>query len=172
MENPFNITREEILDLAARKLLEQLDADSDSVDSIVRKEVSRRVSESVTANLNAKIDKVLGEEMEKILSSNVVPINIWGDSVGKPTTIRDQLSQKACIYWNELVDNDGRLTSYGGKPRSQWLFQKITNEEFTKAIQQNITNVVGAFKDALQIDSAKMVTAHINSLINVKTSKS
>lgn len=169
--NPFGITREEILNLAAQKLAD--DCTGDSLWDIAKREIKERIDTYVNDTMKSKIDAVLSEEMEKILSSEIAPVNIWGEAVGTPTTIRAALAQKARDFWNVTVNEKGAPSdSWGSKmTKAEWLMKKITGEEFSKAVQQNLTNIVGAFKDALKEQAQKDITEHLNKILVVKSLK-
>lgn len=168
METPFGITREDVLKLAAEKLANDY-ADEENLGAEVRKMIEQRVKEAFTSNLNARIDGMLLEEMEKLLGREICPVDIYGEPIGTPTTMRAVLAERSRVFWDVKVNNEGKQESYGGKPRHEWLFQKIVNEEFTKVVKQNIVNLVGAFKDSLSASAAKITKEHIDSLIKVKS---
>lgn len=89
---------------------------------------------------------------------------------GQANYIRESLSVKALKYWNEKVDNEGRASdSYSSKPRHEWMFRKITGEEFDKVVKQNIVNLVAAFKDAIREDEKNKIDSYLNELLKVKS---
>lgn len=168
METPFGITREEVLNLAAEKLANDY-ANEEDLGSTVREMIKTRVTEAFASNLNTRIDGMLCEEMEKLLGQEICPVDIYGERTGTPTTMRAVLAERARVFWDTKVNSDGKQESYGGKPRHEWLFQKIVNEEFSKVVKQNIVNLVGSFKDALSASAIAITKEHIDSLIKVKS---
>lgn len=166
--NPFGITREELLELAAQKLADEY-ASSDNLEKSIWDKINPRIEKLFSERINSGVTTTLTAEIEKLMGQELVPVNMWGEREGSPTTIRATLAKRAKTFWDEKVDADGRTSTYGGQPRHQWLFSKVVNDEFEKVIKQNITNIVGAFKDALTVDAAKVTAAHIESLIKVKT---
>jgi hypothetical protein len=122
----------------------------------------------VKTHLISKVDEILMREMERIMSTEITPVNIFGDREGKPTTIRATLAERAKVFWEEKVNGEGRRESYGGSPRYEWLFNRVIKDEFEKVVKQNIVNMVGAFKDALKADAATVTAKHIDDLIKVK----
>ena len=166
---PFGITPEEIIELAAQKLSDQL-ADSEALQNSVEGKVNARIEKLFATNLNAKVEAFLSAEMERILSAEICPVNIWGEKQGNPTTIKAVLATRAREFWDTKVNSDGKPGDfYSNKPRHEWLFEKIVKDQFAEAVKQNITNLVGSLKDSLSTSAAKIVREHIDKIIQVKT---
>lgn len=168
MENPFGITREEVLDLAANKLVAAYDGDP-RLSEIAERLIAEKVSNAFANGLSRRIDEFLTVEMTKLVSQEIVPVDIWGEREGKPTTIRAQLAKRAQDFWNVRVDSDGRESHYGGTERSKALMQQILKDEFAKAVKENAEVIIAEFKAALKVDATKLVTDHIDKLITVKS---
>lgn len=164
MTTPFEITKEEVLNLAAQKVADEYAADSDLHDT-VHKICRDRVKEIVKNGLVKKVDEFLVAEMTKILNQQINPVDIWGDRTGAPTTIREQLSKRAQEFWNVRVDAEGKPSSYGGEERFKHLFKQIVAKEFGEAVKANCDTIVAGFKKALLVDAVKITTANINRLI-------
>lgn len=167
MNNPFEITREEILNLAAQKLIESQE-DECSIRQIAEEIIEKKVDEIVSTELKAKVDEVLTREMERILNQEVVPVNIFGEREGNPTTIKAELAKRAKIFWNVKIDSNGKESSWGGEERCKVLFKQIVNDEFDKTVKQNAEIIVKEFKEAIKKDSIKLVSDHIDKLIYTK----
>lgn len=167
METPFGITREEILELAAVKLADQF-GDAKHLSELAEREIEQRVKSAFESGLQIRIDEFLGSEMEKLLSQEICPVDIWGDKTGSPTTIRAQLAARAKDFWDVKVDQDGKSQCYGGNPRHEVLFKKIVKDEFDKAVKENCTEIVAAFKQALKVDAARITSEHIDKLIKTR----
>lgn len=168
MENPFGITREEVLNLAAQKLVDAYGGDPDLSETAERM-IREKVTEAFANRLNRRIDEFLTAEMAKLLGQEIVPVNIWGDREGTPTTIRAELAKRARDFWNVRVDKDGRESSYGGSERSKVLMGQILKDEFSNAVKENAEVIIAEFKSALKVDATKLVTEHIDKLITVKS---
>lgn len=165
-DNPFSITQSEIRDLSAQKVAEFiLGNDAEKLNNAINKEIEFRVKDKFDNHANRLIEDFLNKEMEKIVSQRVIPVDIWGTQVGKPTTLRDALAERAKEFWSTKVDEDGKPTTWGGIPRSERLMRKIMAEEFANAIKTNVHVIVAEFKKALQTDAIKIVTEHIDKLI-------
>jgi hypothetical protein len=162
----IDITKEELLELAAQKLADMHynDGDIESVRAIVSKEVEKRIAKSV----GETIDSFLKEALEKIVASEIQPLNVWGEPVGEKTTIKDLLHKKALNYWAEKVDSSGKpSTSYNAKPRSVFLVGEVVNEEFKKALSDNVKSVVKALHDSLQAEAHKRTDDLLKSMIKI-----
>lgn len=169
-QNPFGISREEILNLAAQKIADQYCSDGDELQDHVTKLIAERIKGVFAESLTARINAFMDAEMETLVKTQIVPVDIWGDAKGEPTTIRESLAAKAVAYWNERVNCEGRTSdSYGAKCRHEWLFQKIVGEEFERGIRQNIINLVAAFKDAIREDEKKKIDTYLNEFLRVKS---
>lgn len=167
----LGISKEEIIELAAQKLADE-HGDYDYLHSTVEKKINERIEQVFASSINSKIEEFLNAEMERLLSTEICPVNIWGEKTGSPTTLKAALARHAQDFWSATVDNEGKVVergAYYGKPRHEYLFSKIVGEEFRKVVEQNITNLVGAFKDSLKTDSAAFISDHIDSIIRVKT---
>jgi len=168
MDNPpFGITREEVLNLAAQKLVDAY-ADDPSLSESAERQICEKVKQLFETGLKARIDDFLTAEMKRITGEEIVPVNIWGEREGKPTTIRAELAKRAQEFWGARVDKDGRETTYGGTERSKLLMQQLLKDEFANAVKHNAEIIVAEFKSALKSDATKLVTEQIDKLINTK----
>lgn len=163
----LGFSEEALLNLAAQKIADQF-WDADNLGCRAEKMLEERVNQAVPKQLNQKIDNLLEEEMRRILSAEIIPCDMWGDRVGPPTTIRDQITVRARSFWEERVDEKGKLSSYGGKPRHEHMMRQIVQEEFDKAIKQNVVNIVGAMKIAAKAHAEKITNEALDNLIKVK----
>lgn len=170
-EIPFGITKEEITELAATKIADSL-LDADVIEVSVAKKIEARLENLFGTKIKTRVDSFLSEEMTRILSKEIHPVDIYGEKTGEPTSIQAVLAERAKVFWDTKVDEKGNPAgSWGAVPRHEHLFRKIVNEEFEKAVKQNIVNLVGAFKDALSASANKITQEHIDSLIKVNTNR-
>lgn len=167
METPFEITREDVLNLAAQKLVDAYCGEPD-LSEIAERMIRERITLAFADGLKRRIDEFLTAEMEKLIGQEIVPVNIWGEREGtSPTTIRAELAKRARDFWNVTIDRDGRESSYGGQARSKVLMEQIVKDEFSKAVKENADVIVGEFKAALKADATALVHKHIDSLIKL-----
>lgn len=168
MDNMFGITKEDVLELAAKKLVDEAQESFDSLIDRAERNLREKINEAFTKSLQGNIDSLLVKEMETLMRTEFTPVNVWGEKTGKPTTIRDALHERAKLFWEVKVDDKGKETAYYGKPRSEHLMRDLLNEEFTKAIRENATEIVLAFKEAVRGNAAQLLGEHIEKLIPVK----
>lgn len=161
------ILREQIVDLAATKVADEVLGEGELHDRVERI-VQSRIEAAVSKGLHERIEATLAAEMESILATTITPTDIWGDRTGPPTTIRDALAARAKDFWDVRVDKDGKPSSYGGAPRHEHLMRRLLDEEFTKAVRENASVIVSAFKAAVKADGARILNEHIDALIKVK----
>lgn len=174
----LNIDPKDVLDLAAQKVADAVLNDRpdlyDSVEGRIEDELNKIVTDETRASMIETIDKKLAEETEKILETRIVPVDIWGEGRGEPTTLREQLHKRALEYWEESVEPDRnntgryRKTTYGGTPRYKLVFKDVAEDAFASAIKANIGEMVKAFRDAMKRDAFAVVEKHIDSIINNK----
>ena len=167
MNTPFEITKEEVLELAAKKLVECF-ADDGSISDQATEMIREKIKEAFANRLTKRIDEFLYEEMEKLLNQEITPVDMWGDKIGKPTTIRAQLAERARIFWDVKVNGDGKEESWGGTPRHEVLFRRICQDKFSEAIKENADVIATEFKAALKADAARISAEHIDKLITVR----
>lgn len=165
----LGITKEQILELAASKIAAEYGGeDYDEMGARVERIIQQRVRESFDKGLSVRIDNFLQAEMERLITQQVSPVNIWGEKSGEPTTIRDCLAARAAKFWEVKVDQNNREVDYGGKPRYEKLMGEILKEKFTEAIKANADLILSEFKKAVKEDAMKTVAKHIDELIRVK----
>lgn len=175
----LKIDPKDVLELAAQKAADTVLAEwPDDLYEYAKAKIEDRISSVITDELRASmvetIDQKLAEETEKALQQEIVPVDIWGEAKGDPTTLRQQIHKRALEYWEESVEKDRnnpgryRKSSYGGTPRHRLVYQDVAQAAFEAAIQANVTEMVKAFRDALRKDAAKVVNARIEKIINNK----
>lgn len=172
----LNIDPKDVLNLAAQKVADAVLGEHpdlfEVVSSRIEDEINKIVTDEMRASMIEAIDKKLAEETEKVLQQKIIPVDIWGEGKGEPTTIREQLHKRALEYWEERVEPDRnnrgmyRPTSYGGQPRHKLIFKDVARDAFDEAIKENVTEMVRAFRDAMRKDAFALVTKHIDDVVN------
>ncbi len=175
----LNIDSKDVMELAAQKVADAVLSEYDDIQEYVTNRIEELISSVMTdemrASMVATIDQRLAEETEKVLQQKIVPVDMWGEAKGEPTTIREQIHKRALEYWEERVEPDRnnqgryRATSYGGQPRHKMVYKDIAKEAFEEAIKANVSEMVKAFRDAMRKDVYKVVDKRIDSIINNRT---
>lgn len=174
----LNIDPKDVLELAAQKVADAVLAEYpdlfDTVSTRIEAEINSVITDEFRTSLAETVDRQLAAETEKVLQQEIVPVDIWGEGKGEPTTIREQIHKRALEYWEERVEPDRnnrgmyRKASYGGQPRHKLVFQDVAKAAFDEAIKENVTEMVKAFRDAMRKDAYKVVSKRIDSIINNK----
>lgn len=172
----LNIDPKDVIELAAEKVAKAILAEHDdlyeTVSSRIEAEINSVITDEMRASMTETIDAKLAEETERVLQQKIVPVDIWGEAKGEPSTIREQLHKRALEYWEERVEPDRnnsgryRVTSYGGEPRHKVVFKDIAKDAFEQAMKANVTEMVKAFRDAMRKDAYAVVSKHIDDIIN------
>ena len=172
----LNIDPKDVMELAAQKVadqvLEQYEDMAEIASNRIEALINGVVTDEMRASLAATVDAKLLEETEKVLQQKIVPVDIWGEAKGEPSTIREQLHKRALEYWEEPVEVDRnnrgryRVTSYGGTPRHKVIFRDIATAAFEEAMKANISELVKGFRDAMKKDAFAMMSKHIDNIIN------
>ena len=143
----LGITREDILERAAQKIL---DWHADS--SFNYREYARSI---IDKRIDITVDKVIDEEVSRItkgaLEDVITQTDIWGNVIGE-VCIQDKIIEMTRDYWNQIVDDSGRVKkdSWGNKQtRSQYVFKEYMKQCFDYAIEERTKQVVKETKAAL-----------------------
>jgi hypothetical protein len=144
----LGLTSEDLIERVIDRLVENVYSYNDSFNDMVKQTVREKVADKV----DAAVTKALSEALTAALDETVTPVDIWGNRTSSDTTIRQALAARAQSFWFEKIDKDGRPSSYGGKPRYEWLIDKKLHEEFTAAVAENAEAIVAEFRKAMKAD--------------------
>lgn len=147
----FDIKKEDLLELAVKRIVEDYH-DQDGLDWI-GKYAKDQIKKLIDTKVTDAVDTALNNLLPELINSKITPRDIWGDTIGEETTVKEQLHKKALKYWDERVDEYGKITSSSyGRTRAQFLLQNMVNTEFTKIMSENLSVVINSFKDNLKKD--------------------
>lgn len=174
----LGITKEEIVERAAQKLIDE-EIDRDNMENTVlhANEVIQKTVEEVTREEMRKVIAAkLSDEMERILTTELHPVNAWGEREGKPTSLRAVLLEESRNFWNTKVDNNGKPIKEDdrwtpSKTRHQYLLRQMLSEEFTKAMKDNLTGIVSQFKQTLRASATVDLEGHLDALLRTANPK-
>ena len=165
----FKFDQEKLEKQIVEQAVDRIYGDDDSIYESVRRQVDAKVNDALSKGLDKAIEEAINQIMERALNTEIHPVNIWGEREGKPTTIRAALHERAKNFWNEKVDNKGKKSTCGGRPRYEHVLGDITAKEFDTQIKQNIVNIAGAIKDSVRSDFYKQVDEKLNEFFKVNS---
>lgn len=150
----LGISREDILDKAAEKLLENISVKDDLAYSIKEK-VSRQLVDAA----KEKIDGLLQEAVDDLVDTEFTPVDEWGEPMRKsPTSLRRMVKDRAMSFLTERVNKDGKACTYQAVgSRGEWMAEKAAKDAMTFEVKKELTKAVESAKSELQ----KRVADHI-----------
>lgn len=156
------ITKEEILEVISSKIIKNYE---ELIYTKIEEYLHGIINDGVKSLIIEKTDSILEGEIKEVLSREIEPVNQWGEKIGNKTTLRELVNQNASEFWTTYVDSNGKPTKYRGEPRYKFILKDELKNQFSKAIEQNLTGIVNEFKKALKDDSQKYVEAYIDKII-------
>ncbi|WP_323157923.1 hypothetical protein [Pseudomonas fulva] len=168
----LNINEESLKTAIVAQVADQLLSEDANLSSLVDKEVKKRIDKIFDERVTAQIQKAIDETINGSFEREYRRVNQWGDQEGPSTTLRKELEKTVTSYWNGKVNpGDGKpaTSDYNSVTRAQWLMTKICAEDFSKEMQQHVTNVVGSLKDGLRKQMANQMDALLNDLFKVRS---
>jgi hypothetical protein len=168
----INIDKKELLELASAKLA-QMHYEEEQDYQWIATRVDNEIQDVIHSRVNKAIDDALNDLLPKILTDKITPVNVWGETAGKPGTIKDILQDKALSFWNQKVDNRGLPCTYGNaKTRAQRLVQQEAAQAFEDAMHEEMKNhfegIVKQLKESLRENAIKDVDSMLQKLIKIK----
>lgn len=168
----LNINEESLKTAIVAQVADQLLSEDADLSSLVDKEIKRRIDKIFDERVTAQIQKAIDETINGSFEREYRRVNQWGDQEGPSTTLRKELEKTVTAYWNGRVNpGDGKpaTSDYNSVTRAQWLMTKICAEDFSKEMQQHVTNVTGSLKDGLRKQMANQMDALLNDLFKVRS---
>lgn len=168
----LNINEESLKTAIVAQVADQLLSEDADLSSLVDKEIKKRIDKIFDERVTAQIQKAIDETINGSFEREYRRVNQWGDQEGPSTTLRKELEKTVTAYWNGKVNpGDGKpaTSDYNSVTRAQWLMTKICAEDFSKEMQQHVTNVTGSLKDGLRKQMANQMDALLNDLFKVRS---
>lgn len=168
----FDLNRDEVLELAASKIVDDY-ANQDGLYDKIRKEISSRLDKLFKERVDSLLDQLLSDKLEEVMRTTITPVDIFGDKVGEPTTIRESLTEKAKEFWNTQVTEDGKVPKESNyyssrklKTRAEYMLGKVISETFADEVKANATAILKDFKENLRTDLHKNIDRHLDNIVN------
>lgn len=154
----IGITKDDIIDKAAEKLIEQMDSDGCLEDALRNKVIDQCLHEA-----RQRIETVVSSVAESLVDTPYNPVDEWGRPARRePTTIRDLISEKMMRVMEEKVDSSGRSGGYEAKtPRAEWIIKKIVDESLNHEAKTAITKAVSEARSQVQAKVAAFLAEQI-----------
>lgn len=168
----LNIDEGQLKTAIVSQVADQLLREDDDLSGMVAAEVKKRIDQIFDERVKAQIQVAIDETINGSFEREYRRVNQWGDQEGPSTTLRKELEKTVTAYWNGKVNpGDGKPASsdYNSVTRAQWLMTKICAEDFSKQMQQHVTNVTGALKDGLRNQIANQMDQLLGDLFRVKS---
>ena len=158
MLEQLGITREDILDKAAEKLLQSISIEGDLSHSI-----KSAVSKQLVDASKGKIEELLSEAIGDLIDTPFTPVDEWGEPVRKQsTTLRQMVKQRAVGFLSERVDQDGKTCTYQSVgTRGEWMARKAAESAIDHATKQELSRAV----ETAKADIKKRVADHITEIL-------
>lgn len=100
--------------------------------------LTQAVKKAMDVEILHRLDKVIEEHVQDILSRPIQTYDMFGSPVGKPLSLSDVLRAGADTYLTQLVKSDGTPSNSQydtRKTRLQWAVEKVAMEGLNKHIQ-------------------------------------
>lgn len=158
MLQELGITREDILDKAAEKLLESISIEEDLAYSI-----KSAVSKQLVDAAKGKIETLLNEAIGDLIDTPFTPVDEWGEPTRKQsTTLRKMVKERAIGFLAEKVDHGGKTNSYNSVgSRGEWMARKAAESAIDFECKKELTSAV----ETAKADIKKRVADHITEIL-------
>lgn len=158
MLQELGITKDDILDKAAEKLLESISHEDDLAYSI-----KSAVTKQLVDTAKGKIESLLSEAIGELIDTPFTPVDEWGEPTRKQsTTLRQMVKERATGYLAEKVDREGKTSSYNSVgSRGEWLARKAAESAIDFECKKELTAAV----DVAKADIKKRVADHITEVL-------
>lgn len=166
----FKIDQDKLLEMAADTIVDQY-CDNERIGEMVEAKITGRINKLFADGLSDKIEALLEKELQACLDATIQPVDIFGDKIGTPTTIRTELHNRARNFWETKVDASGKpakrdsWSTREDKTRAEWMIGKMVSDEFAAQVRANTTTIAEALKEAMRKDAHAMIDKHIEGLI-------
>lgn len=159
MLKELGITREDILDKAAEKLLASFDEERGDLSSQIKEKVSREI----IVSMKGKVESLLQKTVSDLVDTPFMPVDEWGQPQRKEsTTLRKMVKDRAVAFLTEQVDSDGKANSYrSNMSRGEWLARKAAESVVDFECKKELTKAVETAKAEIK----KRVADHITEIL-------
>jgi len=171
----LGLTKEDILNRAAEKVLEGFDRDYDDADIVtskVLKELRDKRDAMIEQRVEQKVEAFMLEHIDKQLGLMVQPTDGFGNPKGEPSTLAEMILAYGKAYLEARVDHDGKevaRNNYGygdSKTRFHWLVAKASENKISSAVTKLVQDEQKRWAD---LASALVAEALKNASVAIRT---
>lgn len=148
--------KQELIDNLTQKLFEKIE---DEIEEVIQKEVSKNIDET--------INKKLLEYMDEFMDHEFKQVDNWG-RVKNVTTPKKRLIELLDNFYEEKVDERGRLDNYGRQTRLDYMLGETAKEHIRKYQKGISDQVLEGIKEDINKETQERVVKSILSDYDLK----
>lgn len=153
----LGISREEIIDRCVERIVSQYQGEEEGSLAF---EIKQLAVAKLIEDAKPRIEAILDSALSDIVDAEFTPVDEWGHATCKrPTSLRAMVKERALAYLQDKVDDSGKITTYNGTRRAQWLALKAANECMTREVKKEIDEAVSTAKSEIKSKVAEHITA-------------
>jgi hypothetical protein len=163
----LGFTREELLDLAAEKAVQQ---HAGFLGNAIERVIAKRVDKLFAERADALLTETLAKVFEEGLNRQFQRVDDFGDPVGEPTTLKKELARLTDEYWKQRVDKGSGKPcekAYGSITRAEFLMVQMCAKGLSSELNHITDDVVLALREQLTDAVVKWVEDHVDSKFRV-----
>lgn len=168
----LNINEDDLKAAIVQKAADEILRQDDDLTEMIRQEVRVRLDKIFCDRAEAQIQAAIDAAVVEAFEREYQRVTSWGNPEGPKTSIRKELEKTISGYWTAKVDaKTGKpsTSDYSSVARAEYLMTQICAEDFSKTMQQNVSNVTGALKDGLRNQLAAQMDSLLEGLFRVKS---
>lgn len=123
--------------------------------------LAQTVKKAMDAEILRRLDKVIEEQVQSMLSRPIQTYDPFGSPVGKPLSLSDVLTAGAETYLTQLVKADGTPSNSQydtRKTRLHWTVEKVALEGLNKHIQDEAKTLKLELQRKATAAAAQLIT--------------
>lgn len=128
------------------------------------KRIANAIEASVDTAVRAIVERQLDAQICEVIANGWEVHTPYGGKTGKKVT----LSERILEYLNELVDQDGRPSSYGGQTRYRRIFTEMVNKTFNKELAKVVEEFRVEAKKVLDDEFKGRLTKALKEIFSVR----
>ena len=124
-------------------------------------QLARTVKKAMDAEVLLRLERVIEEQVQNMLSRPIQTYDTFGNPVGKPLSLSDVLRAGADTYLTQLVKSDGTPSNSQydtRKTRLHWVVEKVAIEGLNKHIQDEAKTLKLELQRKATAAAAQLIT--------------